>query len=124
MQKSVSDRTPKTPPNRAGARAFWRQRTTAMMLVVLVPYALFVMLRIAGRDLAFVHHALTQPWIALPLLALILTGTLHMHLGMREILEDYIRKPLLGVTLVLNTVFCLAVALAASAAVVTLWLGA
>ena len=123
MQKSVSDRTPKTPPNRAGARAFWRQRTTAMMLVVLVPYALYVMLRIAGRDLAFVQHSLAQPWIALPLLALILTGVFHMHLGMREILEDYIRKPLLGVTLGANTLFCLLIALAAGGAVVRLWIG-
>jgi len=89
-----------------------------------VPYALYTILRLAGHDLASVHHALTQPWIALPLLALILTGTAHMWLGMHEILEDYIHKPLLGVTLILNTVFCLAVALAASAAVVTLWLGA
>ncbi len=123
MQKSVSDRTPRTPPNRAGARTFWRQRTTAMMLVVLVPYALYTLLRIAGRDLDFVRHSLAQPWIALPLLALVLTGTFHMWIGMREILEDYIRKPLLNVTLTLNTLFCLAVALAAGGAVLRLWFG-
>ncbi len=123
MQKSVSDRTPKKPPNRAGARAFWRQRTTAIILAVLVPYALYILLRIAGRDLASVHHALEQPGIALPLLALVLTGAFHMWLGMREILEDYIRKPLLGVTLAANTLFCLIIALAAAGAVVDLWLG-
>ena len=95
-----------------------------MMLVVLVPYALWVMLRIAGRDLAVVQHALTQPWIALPLLALVLTGALHMWIGMTEILEDYVRKPLLSVCLLANNVFCLLIALAATGAVLRLWLGA
>jgi succinate dehydrogenase / fumarate reductase, membrane anchor subunit len=124
MQKSLSDRTPKKPPNRAGARMFWRQRTTAMMLVVLVPYALIVLLRLAGNSSDYVRFSLSKPWLALPVLALVLVGTVHMWIGMREILEDYIRKPLLGVTLTLNTLFCLAVALAASAAVLRLWLGA
>ena len=123
MQKSLPSATPRKPPNRAGARAFWRQRTSAIVLAVLVPYALYILLRIAGRDLASVHHALEQPGIALPLLALVLVGAFHMHLGMTEILEDYIRKPLLGVTLMLNTAFCLIIALAAAGAVVDLWLG-
>ena len=68
------------------------------------------------------HHALTEPWVALPLLALILVGVWHMRLGMTEILEDYIRKPALHGALLLNTLFSFAIALAAGGAVLKLWL--
>lgn len=124
MQKAVADPQRKTAPNRAGARAFWQSRVTAIVLAVLVPYGLFVILRIAGRDLAFVQHSLSRPWIALPLLALILAGVWHMWLGMREILEDYVKRPALGSFLFANTVFALLVALVAAGAMVSIWLGA
>ena len=123
MQKSLPSATPRKPPNRAGARAFWQSRATALALVVLVPYALLVVLRFAGRDLALVQHSLSRPWIALPLLALVLAGVWHMWLGMNEILEDYVRKPALTGLLILNTVFCALVAIASAAAVVSLWFG-
>ena len=122
MQKAVNEPKRRTPPNRAGARAFWQSRATAIALLGLVPYAVFVLLSVAGRDGASVHHVLTQPWVALPLLALILVGVWHMRLGMTEILEDYIRKPALTGALLLNTLFSLAIALAAGGAVLKLWL--
>ena len=122
MQKAVEAHERRRPPNRAGARAFWQSRATAIALLVLVPYAMVMLVRIAGRDVASVHHALTQLWVALPLLALILVGVWHMWLGMREILEDYVRKPGLAAVLLLNTLFSLAVALAAGGAVLKLWL--
>ena len=122
MQKAVEAHERRRPPNRAGARAFWQSRATAIALLVLVPYAMVMLVRIAGKDAASVHHALTQLWVALPLLALILVGVWHMWLGMREILEDYVRKPGLAAVLFLNTLFSLAVALAAGGAVLKLWL--
>lgn len=124
MQKAISDPSHPTAPNRAGARAFRWSRFTALALIVLVPYALLVLLRVAGRDLAFVQHSLAKPWIALPLLALLAIGVWHMWIGMREILEDYARGGALRVWLMLNTMFCLAVALVSGAAVLKLWLGA
>ena len=122
MQKAVNEPNRRKPPDRAGARAFWQSRATAIALLVLVPYAVFVLLSVAGKDTASVHHALTQPWVALPLLALILAGVWHMRLGMTEILEDYIRKPALHAALLVNTRFSLAIALAAGGAVLRLWL--
>ena len=122
MQKAVNEPNRRKPPDRAGARAFWQSRATAIALLVLVPYAVFVLLSVAGKDTAFVHHALTLPWVALPLLALILAGVWHMRLGMTEILEDYIRKPALHPALLVNTLFSLAIALAAGGAVLRLWL--
>ena len=122
MQKALPDSDRRRPTNRAGARAFWQSRASAILLLLLVPYAVFVLVSIAGRDAASVHRALTQPWAALPLLALIAVGAHHMRLGMREILEDYVRKPALTFWLLANTVFCAAFQLAAGFAVLRLWL--
>ena len=124
MQKAISDPNRRTPPNRVGARAFRWARLTSLALIVLVPYALLVLLRVAGRDFAFVQHSLSRPWIALPLLALVAVGVWHMWLGMREILEDYARGTTLGTLLLANTLFCLAIVLAAGGGVLKLWLGA
>ena len=124
MQKAVSDPEHRTPPNRTGASAFRWSRLTALALVVLVPYALLVLLHLAGRDLAQVRHSLSHPWIALPLLALVVIGVWHMRLGMREILEDYVRGGTLRLWLTVNTLYCLAILLVAGGGVVKLWLGA
>jgi len=124
MQKAISDPSHPTRPNRAGGRAFRWSRLTALALIVLVPYALLVLLRVAGQDLAFVQHSIAKPWIALPLLALIAIGIWHMWIGMREILEDYARGGTLRFWLLLNTLFCFAVALVSCAAIIKLWLGA
>lgn len=122
MQKAIADPNRRRPPSRAGARAFWQSRLTALALVVLVPYALWLFAGLAGRDLAVVRSALTQPVNATALLALIVIGVWHMWLGMREILEDYVRKPALSAWMLGNSVFCLAIVVAAGAAVLKLWL--
>jgi len=123
MQKAVADPNRRTPPDRAGARAFRNSRLTALALIVLVPYALWLLVSLAGRDLSLVRGTLAQPVNASALLALVVVGVFHMWLGMREILEDYVRKPGLGVWLMANTLFCLAMVAAAGGALLKLWLG-
>ena len=123
MQKAVADPNRRTPPDRAGARAFRNSRLTALALIVLVPYALWLLVSLAGRDLSLVRGTLAQPVNASALLALVVVGVFHMWLGMREILEDYVRKPGLGVWLTANTLFCLAMVAATGGALLKLWLG-
>ena len=57
-----------------------------------------------------------------PTQRMIAAAAWHMCLGMREILEDYVRKGTLRALLALNRLFGLAVALAAGAAILKLWL--
>jgi succinate dehydrogenase / fumarate reductase membrane anchor subunit len=123
MQKAIAEPNRKQPPDRAGARAFRQLRLTGIALIVLVVYALLLVLRIAGADAAEARHALSRPWIGLPVLALILVGAWHMRLGMREILEDYLRKPGLTFWLAVNTVFGFLVAVLAAGSVLRLWIG-
>ena len=122
MQKAIADPNRRTPPDRTGARAFRQSRLTALALILLVPYALWVFASLAGREFATVKLVLAQPFNALALLALVVIGVWHMWLGMREILEDYVRKPMLTTLLLANSVFCLAIVLVSGGALLKLWL--
>ena len=124
MQKAVADPNRRTPPSRAGARAFRWSRVTAVCLILLLPYGLYVLASVAGKDLIAIRQVFALPFNALAMLALVGIGAWHMRLGMREILEDYARGSTLGALLVANTLFCLAIVLTAGGAVVKLWLGA
>lgn len=122
MQKSVSGRD-RPAPDRTGARNALLMRMTSISLVVLVPFALLTVLSLAGRDQATVQLALGRPWVAGAVALLVLIGVWHMWLGMREIIEDYLRAGSLRVTLALNTIFSLLVAAACLYAVARLALG-
>jgi len=122
MQKAVADPNRRTPPNRAGAHAFRQSRLTALALLILVPYALWVLAGIAGRDLAVVRQVLSLPFNGLALLLLVAIGAWHMRLGMNEILEDYLGKPALPLWQTINSLFCLLIVVLAGGALLRLWL--
>ena len=77
----------------SATRHFVMQRFTAMLQVPLVIWLVISVLRHA-RD----SHAQFMTWMGEPLTAFlmvlfILSVFFHMHLGMDEIIEDYIHKP-------------------------------
>jgi len=124
MQKAIADPDHPASPSRVGASAFRWSRITAVALIVLVPYALYTLARLAGSDLATTRQILGLPLNALALLALVVIGAAHMRLGMSEILEDYLRGPSLHFWQMVNSVFCLVIVLAAGGGIIKLWLGA
>ena len=110
---------------KSGTEHFWLQRLTAISNAVLVAFFLWLMLTLVGKDYATVKATLQRPLIALPLLLLILSGTVHMRLGMQTIIEDYVHSE--GrklVALMLNTFFAILVGLASAWAVLKLSFGA
>ena len=110
---------------RSGTDHFWLQRMTAVANLVLVVVVLAQVARLAGADYATVKAALRSPLLSLPLVLLVLSGMIHMRLGMQTIIEDYVhtegRKLLL---LMLNTFFVILVGLTCVYAVAKLTFGA
>jgi succinate dehydrogenase / fumarate reductase membrane anchor subunit len=107
-----------------GAGHFWLQRMTGAANVALAIFLVWLIVSLAGADHATVKEALARPLVSLALLALVLSGTVHMRLGMQAIIEDYVHgEGAKMVLLMLNTFFATAVALASAFAVMKLTLG-
>ena len=108
-----------------GADHFWKQRVTGVANVTLGLFLVWLIASLVGADYATVKAKLANPVIALALLALVVSGTLHMRLGMQTIIEDYVHGEAAKIVCVmLNTFFATAVALACTFAVLKISFGA
>jgi succinate dehydrogenase / fumarate reductase membrane anchor subunit len=108
-----------------GADHFWKQRATAVANVFLGLFLVWLIASLIGADYATAKARLANPLIAIALLGLIISGTIHMRLGMQTIIEDYVHGELLKVAaLMLNTFFAAAIALASIFSILKLSFGA
>ena len=108
-----------------GADHFWKQRVTGVANAVLGIFFVWLVASLAGADHAAVKASLSKPIHAMALLALIVSGTIHMRLGMQTIVEDYVHSEGAKIVLLmLNTFFAIAVALISIFAILKLSFGA
>ena len=101
----------------ASTRHFITQRVTGAINILFLGLLLFIVVRLAGQDRADVVGLLGQWWIGVPFAALIAIVAIHMRNGMRDTLEDYLAGSMYRLAMLLNTLFCLAVALLGAGAV-------
>jgi succinate dehydrogenase membrane anchor subunit len=110
---------------RAGTGHFWLQRLTAVSNLFLVSFLVALLAMLAGADYATVKATLSTPYIAVPLLLLILSVAVHMRLGMQTVIEDYVHSDGRRIALlVLNTFFAILIGIAGAFAVLKLSFGA
>jgi succinate dehydrogenase membrane anchor subunit len=108
-----------------GTQHFWMQRATAVANIFLVCFLLGLLVTLAGADHALARRTLAQPYVAIPLLLLVLSGIVHMRLGMQTIIEDYVHGEGSKVAaLMLNTFFAILVGITCVFAVLKLSFGA
>jgi len=106
-----------------GTQHFWHQRLTAMALVPLVLYFLFIVVQLNGQGYEAVVECLSKPSVSILMLLFIGAGLYHMKLGMQVVIEDYVHGGLGKALLILNIFFTLALGVACGFAILKLGFG-
>ncbi len=124
----ASIRTPRAQAHRlgsakSGTRDFWLQRVTSVLGLPLTLGLIIIIANASGMAYDDVSANLRRPAVALLFLLAILNFCVHMHLGMKTIIEDYVRHPLVKeLFLVTNIGFSATVAIAAALASLTIYI--
>jgi succinate dehydrogenase / fumarate reductase membrane anchor subunit len=97
----------------SGTSDFWRQRVTAVAMVLLILPVIVVVMMLLGRNQAGAAQILGSAPVAIILLLFIVASVWHMKIGMQVVIEDYVQSEILKLAAVMaNNFFSVAVALA------------
>lgn len=109
---------------KAATRAFRWQRLTGAANIFFLGFLIWLVVSHAGADRAAMLATVSNPLVALVLAALLVIVPIHMRIGMREIIEDYMHDARLGrLAMTVNDVFAGLVALAGLLAVAVIAFG-
>jgi succinate dehydrogenase / fumarate reductase membrane anchor subunit len=105
----------------SGTSDFWRQRVTAVAMVLLIVPVIVVVMMLLGRNHAGAAQILGSLPIAVIMLLFIIASAWHMKIGMQVVIEDYVQSETLKIAAVMaNNFFSIAVALASIYAILKL----
>jgi succinate dehydrogenase / fumarate reductase membrane anchor subunit len=111
-------------PARSGTGHFWQQRVTSVSGIPLTIALIAIVIGLLGRSHATVVQVLGSPVVAITMLLFIINSAYHMWIGMQEIILDYVHGEIIKLlTLMANTFFVGAVALASVYAILKLSFG-
>ena len=105
----------------SGTTDFWRQRITAVAMVLLTLPVIVVVMMMLGSNHAGAAQILGSPLVAIILLLFIIASCWHMKIGMQVVIEDYVHGEKTKLACVIaNNFFSFAVALASIYAILKL----
>jgi succinate dehydrogenase / fumarate reductase membrane anchor subunit len=74
-----------------GTETFWRQRVTAIANIPLVIFLILSIVGHIGASYTQVKAYIANPVVAVLMLALIVSAAIHMRIGLKEIIDDYVQ---------------------------------
>jgi succinate dehydrogenase / fumarate reductase membrane anchor subunit len=105
----------------SGTSDFWRQRLTAVAMVLLIVPVIAVVMMLLGRNHAGAAQILGSPPVAIVMLLFIVGNVWHMKIGMQVVIEDYVHSEMVKLAAIMaNNFFSVAVALASIYAILKL----
>ncbi|MES2031582.1 MAG: succinate dehydrogenase, hydrophobic membrane anchor protein [Pseudomonadota bacterium] len=129
MSGSNSPKSVRTPLGRvrglgsshSGTSDFWRQRLTAVAMLLLLIPVIFIVMSLLGRNQAGAAQILGSPIVAIVMLLFIVASVWHMKIGMQVVIEDYVHDEKIKlISIIGNNFFSAAVALASIYAILKL----
>lgn len=88
-----------------GASHWWRQRVTAFVNIALISWLVASLVALPSLDYPVVHAWMASPFVAVPLLLIVLNTFAHFRLGLQVVIEDYQHNETRVVLLALLTLF-------------------
>jgi succinate dehydrogenase / fumarate reductase membrane anchor subunit len=82
-----------------GVHHWYAQRASAILLIFLVGWLIFAMIRLAGAEHAEAAAFISNPTNAAFLVVLLVSLFYHAMLGLQVVIEDYVHNPALEVIL-------------------------
>ena len=94
---------------RHATREFKTQRFTAMLNILFAIFFVWFVVRLAGAERAEMVEVVRNPLVALGLVLLIVNVSIHMRIGMHEVIEDYLYEGQNKVANLANNVFAVVI---------------
>ena len=108
-----------------GVEHWWRQRTTALLLVPLTLWFVIAVIGLIGADRAALIAWMHNPISAMLMVLLLVATFYHAALGLQMVIEDYIHGEVMRIgALLVMRLLCIAFVLRGVFAVLKLALGA
>jgi succinate dehydrogenase / fumarate reductase, membrane anchor subunit len=109
---------------KSGTGHFFSQRVTALANVPLAIAFIIILISFQGASHAQMLITMKNPLIAILLLLFVVSGVIHMRLGMQVIIEDYIHSEGTKIVmLIANTFFSIIIATASIFAILKMAFG-